>query len=61
MSQTMEELLTLKEAMRYLRVSRSKLLRMMKEGEIPAYKVGHDWRFYQSELKQVIKPVSAKK
>lgn len=58
MQQMIEDvLLTFNEAKSFLRVSRSTLLRMMDAKEVPAYKVGNNWRFYKSELKQVIKPV----
>ena len=50
-------LLTFNETRNILRVSRSTLLRMMDAGEIPAYKVGNTWRFYKSEVKQVVRPV----
>lgn len=50
-----EKLLKLKEAQEYLRVSRSTVLRMIAKGEIKAYKVGGMLRFYERDLKAVIK------
>jgi excisionase family DNA binding protein len=52
-------LLTFKEAMGYLRVSRSTLYRLMWAGEITGRKVGKTWRFYPTDLQPCIHEVSA--
>ena len=44
------QLLTFKEAMSYLRVSRSTLYRLMWSGQLSGYKVGGLWRFYRKDL-----------
>jgi excisionase family DNA binding protein len=41
----MANVLTLEELASYLRVHRSTVYRMLKKGQIPAFKVGSDWRF----------------
>ena len=51
-----ERLLTLKEAYGYLKVSRSTVLRLIKREELKAHKVGNMLRFYERDLKRVIKP-----
>jgi len=43
-------LLTFKEAMGFLRVSRSTLYRLMWAGQVRGHKVGSTWRFYQDDL-----------
>ncbi len=43
-------LLTFKEAMGYLRVSRSTLYRLMWSGQLIGHKVGSTWRFYREDL-----------
>jgi excisionase family DNA binding protein len=43
-------LLTFKEAMGFLRVSRSTLYRLMWSGQLRGYKVGSAWRFYHQDL-----------
>ena len=43
-------LLTFKEAMDFLRVSRSTLYRLMWSGQLRGYKVGSAWRFYHHDL-----------
>jgi excisionase family DNA binding protein len=41
----MAEVLRLEEVARYLRVHPSTIYRLLKKKELPAFKVGSDWRF----------------
>lgn len=43
-------LLTFREAMDFLRVSRSTIYRLMWSGQLQGHKVGNTWRFYESDL-----------
>lgn len=45
-----DTLLTFKEAMSYLRTSRSTLYRLMWSGQLPGHKVGSTWRFYREDV-----------
>jgi excisionase family DNA binding protein len=47
-------LLTFKEAMNYLRVSRSTLYRLMWSGQLTGHKVGSTWRFYREDLRACV-------
>src|SRR5579871_5943976 len=47
-------LLTFKEAMNYLRVSRSTLYRLMWSGQLTGHKVGSTWRFYREDLQACV-------
>ncbi len=47
-------LLTLPEAMRYLRVSRSTLYRLMRDKQLAGHKVGNTWRFYEHDLRACV-------
>ncbi len=49
-----ETLLTFKEAMTYLRVSRSTLYRLMWSGQLTGHKVGSTWRFYREDLRTCV-------
>lgn len=49
-----EALLTFKEAMTYLRVSRSTLYRLMWSGQLTGHKVGSTWRFYREDLRTCV-------
>ena len=55
-SPTPTVLLTFKEAMSYLRVSRSTLYRLMWSGQLTGHKVGSTWRFYREDLKACVQP-----
>ena len=48
-------LLTFKEAMNYLRVSRSTLYRLMWSGQLTGNKVGSTWRFYREDLRGCVR------
>jgi excisionase family DNA binding protein len=48
-------LLTFREAMEYLRVSRSTLYRLMSNGDLVGSKVGHAWRFKKTRLDGCVK------
>ena len=41
----MERVLTLEEVAQYLRVHPSTVYRLVKKKELPAFKMGSDWRF----------------
>ncbi len=53
-----ETLLTFKEAMDYLRVSRSTLYRLMWSGQLTGHKVGSTWRFYRDDLRACVQTTS---
>ena len=43
-------LLTLAEVADYLRVSQSTIFRLVERRELPAFKVGHEWRFTMEQI-----------
>lgn len=45
-----DEVLTTTEAMKYLKISRKTLLKLVREGQIPARKVGKDFRYLKIQL-----------
>ncbi len=48
----MQELMTLEEVALYLRVNEKTIYRMLSDGEIPASKIGHLWRFKATEINE---------
>lgn len=48
--ETTDEVLTTTEAMKYLKVSRKTLLKLVHQGVIPAKKVGKDYRYLKPNL-----------
>lgn len=49
------EVMTLAEAADYLRCHPSTIYRMLKRGEIPAMKLGSDWRFTRATLAEWVR------
>ncbi len=47
----LDNLLTLKEVAKLLRLSPQTLYKMLEQGEIPAVKIGSQWRFDREQLK----------
>lgn len=49
------ELLTVEETCRYLKITRRTLYRYLRSHQIPAFKLGKEWRFVRSDLEQWIR------
>lgn len=46
----MASVMTLEEVANYLRVHPSTIYRLLKKRQLPAFKVGSDWRFNQESI-----------
>jgi len=51
----MEAVLTLEEVAEFLKVHPSTVYRLLKKHQIPAFKLGSDWRFNQASIEKWIK------
>lgn len=49
------ELLTVVETCRYLKITPRTLYRYLRNRQIPAFKLGKEWRFVRSDLEQWIR------
>ena len=49
---TDSKVLTVGELSDYLRVHRSTIYRLLKKGQLPAFKIGSDWRFTTDAIDQ---------
>ncbi|MCM8812364.1 MAG: helix-turn-helix domain-containing protein [Candidatus Omnitrophica bacterium] len=49
------DILTLKEAADFLKLSERSIYRLLKEGKIPARKIMHKWRFEREQLKEWVR------
>lgn len=47
--------MTIKELAAYLRVHQSTIYRLVKCGQLPAFKIGSDWRFTLEEIEAWVK------
>ena len=48
------DVLTLRECQKILQVSRGTMLRLLHEGEIPAFRIGNRWRIQRNEMLEFI-------
>ena len=53
MINTKEEFLTIDEVAKRLKIARSTVYRMAKEGKIPATKIGRVWRFSSMRISEM--------
>ena len=44
------DLMTTKELSEYLQLDRRTIYKLLKSGDIPANRVGHQWRFFRSDI-----------
>lgn len=51
---SLDSLLTLKEAMDFLKISRSTLYKLMENGDIKGIKIGRVWRFQKKDIENFI-------
>jgi excisionase family DNA binding protein len=49
------ELMTVAETCRYLKITPRTLYRYLRSRQIPAFKLGKEWRFVRSDLEQWIR------
>ena len=47
---TKDEVLTVQEVATYLKVSRSTVWRWCKNGKLPAFRIGREWRIHREAL-----------
>jgi putative molybdopterin biosynthesis protein len=55
-----EEILTTKEVMEYLKVTRPTVFKLIKTGQLKAAKVGRDYRIYKSDVDNFLEKASNK-
>ncbi|MCI0440329.1 MAG: excisionase family DNA-binding protein [Chloroflexi bacterium] len=51
--------MTVKELSEYLRLDRMTIYKMLKEGSIPASRIGHQWRFFREDIDEWIRSLRA--
>jgi excisionase family DNA binding protein len=49
------DLLTIEETASFLRLSRSTAYAMCREGQLPAFKLGKEWRIRRTDLEEIVK------
>jgi excisionase family DNA binding protein len=54
-----KEILTTKEVAEYLKIHPLTVMKHAREGRIPAFRIGTDWRFHKKHIERWIKEKSA--
>jgi excisionase family DNA binding protein len=52
---TPNQILTVEEVAEYLKVHASTIYKLLKRREIPAFRVGADWRFHAVQIEEWVK------
>ena len=47
---SVESSMTVQDLSDYLKIERMTIYKMLKEGTIPAMRIGHQWRFFREEI-----------
>ena len=50
MNKTLGDVLTIEELSAYLKISKSTLYKLVREGKIPSQKIGRHWRFRKEAI-----------
>ncbi len=54
------EIMTLEETAKYLKIGKSTLYKMAREGKIPAVKIANQWRFRKDEIDKWLQEIRNK-
>ncbi|WP_022669918.1 helix-turn-helix domain-containing protein [Hippea alviniae] len=54
------EIMTLEETAKYLKIGKSTLYKMAREGKIPAVKIANQWRFRKEEIDKWLQEIRNK-
>jgi excisionase family DNA binding protein len=52
MPKTRVRILTVSELSEYLRVDKTTIYKMLRDGKLPGFRVGSDWRFHVDAIEQ---------
>ena len=60
MMEGFEEIMTLEETAKYLKIGKSTLYKMAREGKIPAVKIANQWRFRKEDINKWLQEIRNK-
>jgi len=61
MMERFSEIMTLEETAKYLKIGKSTLYKMAREGKIPAVKIANQWRFRKEDIDRWLQEIIKKK
>ena len=60
MKEGFSEIMTLEETAKYLKIGKSTLYKMAREGKIPAVKIANQWRFRKDDIDKWLREIRNK-
>ncbi len=60
MREGFSEIMTLEETAKYLKIGKSTLYKMAREGKIPAVKIANQWRFRKEDIDKWLQEIRNK-
>ena len=60
MMEGFSEIMTLEETAKYLKIGKSTLYKMAREGKIPAVKIANQWRFRKDDIDKWLQEIRNK-
>jgi len=60
MVEEFSEIMTLEETAKYLKIGKSTLYKMAREGKIPAVKIANQWRFRKEDIDKWLQEIRNK-
>jgi excisionase family DNA binding protein len=60
MMEGFSEIMTLEETAKYLKIGKSTLYKMAREGKIPAVKIANQWRFRKEDIDKWLQEIRNK-
>jgi len=60
MREGLGEIMTLEETAKYLKIGKSTLYKMAREGKIPAVKIANQWRFRKEDIDKWLHEIRSK-
>ena len=61
MAKNLDEIMTLEEMARYLKIGKSTLYKMVREDKIPVVKIANQWKFRKEEIDKWLQEIRGRK
>ncbi len=60
MKEKFSDIMTVSETAEYLRIGKTTLYKMVRDGKIPAFKIGNQWRFRRDDIEKWLEEITKK-
>ncbi len=58
MKEKFSDIMTVAETADYLRIGKTTLYKMVRDGKIPAFKIGNQWRFKRDDIEKWLEKIT---